>query len=29
MLVGLNYLVNATRIGKAIRAVAQDRRQPA
>jgi branched-chain amino acid transport system permease protein len=25
MLVGLNYLVNATRIGKAIRAVAQDR----
>ncbi len=26
MLVGLNYLVNATRIGKAIRAVAQDRK---
>jgi branched-chain amino acid transport system permease protein len=26
MLVGLNYLVNATKIGKAIRAVAQDRR---
>ena len=25
MLVGLNYLVNATRVGKAIRAVAQDR----
>ena len=25
MLIGLNYLVNATRIGKAIRAVAQDR----
>jgi branched-chain amino acid transport system permease protein len=25
MLVGLNYIVNATRIGKAIRAVAQDR----
>jgi len=25
MLVGLNYLVNATRLGKAIRAVAQDR----
>jgi branched-chain amino acid transport system permease protein len=26
MLVGLNYLVNATRLGKAIRAVAQDQR---
>ncbi len=25
MLVGLNYLVNATKVGKAIRAVAQDR----
>lgn len=29
MLVGLNYLVNATRLGKAIRAVAQDQRTSA